>query len=829
MDYKPQSSHCQDGDSLKSIPANSQPNVTRRVSKDRHTGIRLLRSFRQSIQSILTLLQNLREGAPFLNSNNSPDTAHFNTPTPAVDASGESEKNQATGASRYTPPKNHTFSQPVDEGLIFQKYPLKTSTPHPEYGPRKSFTHSQDAYDRAARREYILQLRNFAYTKEYPNFHVIANFYKQMPMKDFTKMMSKAFKYLKGWGVRAYFVFEPTRTQNWVHLHLMVIYDGSLDELRGCFKYALMLAGSEYSRDFLVKVKAVGATLQDYWTLCAYILKFNGRRETNRFTPLMFVKGLGLRKIGAINWFAKPKKELWAEYLAELRLKYGNKKCFFEETNVLTSQGWKSVKDITLDDEIACLVDGSLIYQKPTALYSYPCGGDAYHISNSLIDLEVTAGHRMYVNLRNGGSGSSYSTGHQLIAADELFGRRCRYKKDANWVGTDIEGVTLPALEREQRHWKGGISKPITPAKTLTLTQFLLVLATYISDGNLVNQPKSGTYGLDVTKYKQPHRTQLLSELDNLDIKYTEHGCGEKVRIYSKQLYEYFKQFGEKAPNKRLPNWIFGLSKESLLYLFEWLMWGDGHCKNGKPICFTTTSKQLADDIQRLCLHIGMAATIKDKIIDTCLVGNDGARREYHRQAYDVRIITSKLEPEINHSHAKKQNVQKEYLFERNDPVYCIEVPGHVIYVRRNGKACWTGNSSRFGATGEVTSKNIHYRKPAKTQSIYAADEKAAYVPPDRPAEIADILWGIFRRLPGNNIVDYERFVAEWDYLGKGCGTVSEFLSRFGFEVRTIDGVEQVVGAIPDPIDDRSPEQFCSVLHCFFYVHAFCEDGGDGC
>jgi DNA-directed RNA polymerase II subunit RPB2 len=32
--------------------------------------------------------------------------------------------------------------------------------------------------------------------------------------------------------------------------------------------------------------------------------------------------------------------------------------------------------------------------------------------------------------------------------------------------------------------------------------------------------------------------------------------------------------------------------------------------------------------------------------------------------------------------------------------VYCIEVPSHVFYVRKNGKAVWTGNSSRHGQKG---------------------------------------------------------------------------------------------------------------------------------
>jgi hypothetical protein len=100
---------------------------------------------------------------------------------------------------------------------------------------------------------------------------------------------------------------------------------------------------------------------------------------------------------------------------------------------------------------------------------------------------------------------------------------------------------------------------------------------------------------------------------------------------------------------------------------------------------------------------------------------------------------------------------------------------------------------------------------------------------PDRSAEIADIIRGIFKRKPGSNIVVYADFVAEWEYLGKGCGTVPEFLDKFGFAVRMLNGIEQVVSIVPDPIGDRSPEQFNSPLRCYFYVHSFYEEGGDGC
>jgi len=45
---------------------------------------------------------------------------------------------------------------------------------------------------------------------------------------------------------------------------------------------------------------------------------------------------------------------------------------------------------------------------------------------------------------------------------------------------------------------------------------------------------------------------------------------------------------------------------------------------------------------------------------------------------------------------------QKEFLSQTNDPVYCVSVRTGIFYVRRNGKTCFTGNSSRHGQKGVV-------------------------------------------------------------------------------------------------------------------------------
>jgi len=101
---------------------------------------------------------------------------------------------------------------------------------------------------------------------------------------------------------------------------MLAIYSHCADDLRTCIKLAWELVGLKEHQDFHVIIKPVGSTDRDYKRLCAYILKFNGKRKTNRRIPRLFVPGFLPRKVGSFgHWFFKPKHELWREYLEELR------------------------------------------------------------------------------------------------------------------------------------------------------------------------------------------------------------------------------------------------------------------------------------------------------------------------------------------------------------------------------------------------------------------------------------------------------------------------------------------------------------------------------
>jgi len=166
--------------------------------------------------------------------------------------------------------------------VIRQNNPRLTSGNHHLYKHKRSPTYSLESYELAAKKEYIIQMLNFEYTQQYPGFHVIITFQKMMSIQSFSEKRNKALEYLAKWKVSGYYVHEPAKSHNGIHIHTLTIYNGTEEDLRECVKLAWILSGMKYEQDFHVIIKPVTQTYRDFKRLCAYILKFNGKRKTNR-------------------------------------------------------------------------------------------------------------------------------------------------------------------------------------------------------------------------------------------------------------------------------------------------------------------------------------------------------------------------------------------------------------------------------------------------------------------------------------------------------------------------------------------------------------------
>lgn len=373
-------------------------------------------------------------------------------------------------------------------------------------------------------------------------------------------------------------------------------------------------------------------------------------------------------------------------------VRVGDKLCYDPETEVLTSAGWKPISDVTLNDNVATLNPETLHFEylHPAAVRAYEHRGKMYRLESQQVDVLVTPNHNMFVQPRN-------KTSFGFYRAESIFGKRVSYKKDGLWVGEDPEVFTLPAMLVGHR-W-GTVLKPEIH---LRMETFLMLLGMFLSEGNCVEHKASATYGIDISQVKPDfvEEARAAFATAGIDVTYTDR----HFRIHGAQYLAYFRQFGH-APDKFIPDFVFGLSSRLQRILLKWLMWGDGHSKAGRYICYTTTSRRLADDVQRLCLHCGYAANVK---YGRCKAGSSGGWCVDHEvtrrhDIHDVRIITDKLTPTVNHGHIRGQKAQTEEYVDYDGMVYCCTMPKwHAIYVRRNGKPYWCGNSPAFGLKGVV-------------------------------------------------------------------------------------------------------------------------------
>jgi hypothetical protein len=128
------------------------------------------------------------------------------------------------------------------------------------------------------------------------------------------------------------------------------------------------------------------------------------------------------------------------------------------------------------------------------------------------------------------------------------------------------------------------------------------------------------------------------------------------------------------AANKYLPSLVWTLSQRQSIVLMNALLQG---------AAYFTSSKQLAEDVQRLALHCGWSGTIT-------LHKEKGLR---------VEIVKKKNHPQV------QQKRQTEEYIRFSGAVGCIEVPGTSLFFYKASTyspPCWTGNSSRHGQKGTI-------------------------------------------------------------------------------------------------------------------------------
>lgn len=358
--------------------------------------------------------------------------------------------------------------------------------------------------------------------------------------------------------------------------------------------------------------------------------------------------------------------------------------CYDGETEIFTENGWKNIKEINKNDNIATLnIDNNkLEYHYPIEVIKKRYKGNMVYIDSQSINLLVTPEHRCYVK-------NSFYGKYYWVLAKDLFTDTSKqwFKKSCEWVGVEQEYFILPEIELIKPNRYG---EKIKEAKSIPMDLWLKFLGLYLSEGSYKenfkkHNDKHYRYMISIAQKKEYGREKIIEVLDELGYKYSI--SDQDFRIEDKQLWSYLKQFG-KTKDKFIPKEIKKLSSRQLNILIEYLMIGDGtnttYYKLNKNVnktyhyttnCYYTSSINLMNDFSEIAIKCGYGISINEQHKDGCDV------------VYGIHILKAK-DFMVN-----KNNCNKKYYYD--DYVYCVTVPNSTLLVKRNGRVFWCGNSPR--------------------------------------------------------------------------------------------------------------------------------------
>lgn len=330
--------------------------------------------------------------------------------------------------------------------------------------------------------------------------------------------------------------------------------------------------------------------------------------------------------------------------------------CLDEKTEVLTNQGWKNIKTLTLDSKIATLNQQThtLEYQKPISIFRDSYKGDMIYFNGRKLNLLVTPNHKIYSRLYNRKKWTLREAKDFL----SLKAPQCRKMlKSLNWKGKTPNKIKIGPFE-------------------FNPNQFLRFLGWYLSEGSCGHYISG--HKISISSHNSKFQEEIISSIKNLGFNCW-NSCNRAIEMKSKSLVDYLLRFG-KASEKYIPKKILNYSKDSLSILFKALMKGDGSLNTdgnytNNRMYYDTRSKQLAEDIAEVGLKLGYSVSISQR-----------KSTRYSKTFGNRYTVYFSKEKDVGTSKIRKVKYKGR--------IWCPSTKNGIILVKREGKIVWTGNSA---------------------------------------------------------------------------------------------------------------------------------------
>lgn len=337
--------------------------------------------------------------------------------------------------------------------------------------------------------------------------------------------------------------------------------------------------------------------------------------------------------------------------------------CHDEQTEALTTRGWVRHADLVESDMIAAYnpIDGTMRYEKPSHIHVYDHDGEMHHWIGPNLDLMVTPNHRMVAKRF---PDSQYS----FVESKNITAGRWYFPSSANMEDPPYKDQIDIDLGYETK-------------------DLLWFIGFWVAEGCIQMNSLSVCQAEDSC-------LEPKAVMDRLGLQYSEKisdgRFNEKLmwvarlrRRWHIDLIDFVaRECGVGAANKKLPDFIWKLDRQSKLAFLEGYWYGDGTTKNNSREA-VTISKQLSDDIQRLAVECGFFSAQR-----TDLTKEDRWSDRYNVVWREQEYRSVQIDRNLEKIHYRGK-------------VYCVTVSTGAYVTRRNGKVAFQGNSAAWFAKAD--------------------------------------------------------------------------------------------------------------------------------
>lgn len=357
-------------------------------------------------------------------------------------------------------------------------------------------------------------------------------------------------------------------------------------------------------------------------------------------------------------------------------------RCYDEETEFLTKDGWKFGKDMLDSDLLYCYnrdTDTWMWGEQLSSFWRAPFDGYMFSFSNDTADFCVTPGHRVWS--APDCPGSSYVECH----IEDIYGKTCYIPAVARRRHKAVESTQfeLPVTDEEHMTFPAG-----------DWTEFL---GWYTLQGTTTYDTATDEYFVQLkhpdTDPATIHRRASL--LSRLHLAYSYEKDSLSFFIHDKKLAEYTKELGE-GRNKKLPAWLMQQPDDILITFLNIMQEGT---TPGNTRDILLLSENIADQLQQML----------------CMLGIVSVKSTTDAGSYKLSIdTTGKCE------HLLKDKWEKTAY---KGMTYCPTVATGYILTRRHGKCACMGNTNPMQLDETLLGKIAHKTgKPEVIPAFYNGD-----------------------------------------------------------------------------------------------------------